>query len=195
MLKNSFRLMLYFLGFVVIGGIAALLFFKLVNFDRTVAVPSLIGKSIPDAERFLKDKELSLVIEGEGYDLEIPRDYIIRQDIKQGEKVESGTVIKIFVSKGTAMFTIPYFEGMDINDVELTVKRSGIEIGKITRVRSDTVEKDRVITQRPLPGYFSDNKVNLVVSLGPYDVSYRCPLFVDMTVIEARKPGSTLPQP
>ncbi|MEF9476283.1 MAG: PASTA domain-containing protein, partial [Candidatus Mariimomonas ferrooxydans] len=90
MLKNSFRLMLYFLGFVVIGGIAALLFFKLHNFDRTVAVPSLIGKSIPDAKGFLKDKGLSLKIEGEGYDLEIPRDYIIRQDIKQGEKVESG---------------------------------------------------------------------------------------------------------
>ncbi|MEE8329781.1 MAG: PASTA domain-containing protein [Thermodesulfovibrionia bacterium] len=192
MLKNSFRLMLYFLGFAVLGGIAVFLFFRLVNFDRTIEVPSLIGKSIPDAEGFLKDKGFSLKIEGEGYDLEIPRDYIIRQDIKQGEKVESGTVIKVFVSKGKAMFTIPYFEGMDINDVELTVKRSGIEIGKITMVRSDTVEKDRVITQRPLPGYFSDNKVNLVVSLGLYDVSYRCPLFVDMTIIEARKTAKAL---
>ncbi len=130
MLKNSFRLMLYFLSFVVLGGIAALLFFKLVNFDRTIEVPSLIGKSIPDAEEFLKDKGLFLEIEGEGYDLKIPRGFIIRQDIKQEERVESGAVIKVFVSKGKAMFTIPYFEGMDINDVELTVKRSGIEIGK-----------------------------------------------------------------
>jgi beta-lactam-binding protein with PASTA domain len=81
---------------------------------------------------------------------------------------------------------------MDINDVELTLKKLGMKMGKITKVHSDTVEKNRVITQRPLPGYFSDNKVNLVVSLGPYDVSYRCPLFVDMTIDEARKVARAL---
>jgi beta-lactam-binding protein with PASTA domain len=192
MFKNLFKLILYFLGFVAVGAVAAFLIFELVNFNRTVKVTSLIGKSISEARGLLKDRGLFLVIEGEDYDAEISSGHIIRQDVEQDGKVKKGTSIRVFISKGKAMFTIPFFEGMDINDVELTLKKLGMKMGKITKVHSDTVEKNRVITQRPLPGYFSDNKVNLVVSLGPYDVSYRCPLFIDMTIDEARKVARAL---
>jgi beta-lactam-binding protein with PASTA domain len=192
MFKNLFKLILYFLGFVAVGAVAAFLIFGLVNFNRTVKVPSLIGKSISEATGLLKDRGFFLVIEGEDYDTEIPLGHIIRQDVEQDGKVKRGISVRVFISKGKAMFTIPFFEGMDINDVELTLKKLGMKMGKITKVHSDTVEKNRVITQRPLPGYFSDNKVNLVVSLGPYDVSYRCPLFVDMTIDEARKVARAL---
>lgn len=192
MFKNLFKLILYFLGFVAVGAVAAFLIFALVNFNRTIKVPSLIGKSISEATGLLKDRGLFLVIEGEDYDAEIPLGHIIRQDVEQDGKVKRGISVRVFISKGKVMFTIPFFEGMDIGDVELTLKKLGMKMGKITKVHSDTVEKNRVITQRPLPGYFSDNKVNLVVSLGPYDVSYRCPLFVDMTIDEARKVARAL---
>ncbi len=189
MFKNFFKLIFYFLGFVVVGAVASLLIFKIINPESigTAEAPLLIGKSISEATRLLKDRGLFLEIEGEDYDAEIPPGHIIRQDVKQNGKVKKGSSIKVFISKGEKVFTTPYFEGMDINDVELTLEKLRMEIGKITKVHSDTVEKNRVITQRPLPGYFSDNKVNLVVSLGPYDVFYRCPLFVDMTINEARK--------
>ena len=192
MLRNLFTLTLYFLGFIVVGAIAAFLIFKLVDSESTVNVPSLVGKSISEATRLLEDKGLSLEVGSEDYSEEIPRGHIIGQDVKQGENVKKGSAIRVFVSKGKAMIMTPYFEGMDINDVELTLKKLGMEIGKITRVHSDTVRKNRVITQRPLPGYFSDNKVNLVVSLGPYDVSYKCPSFVNMTIAEAEKIATAL---
>lgn len=195
MFKNFFKLILYFLGFIVVGAVASLLIFKMINPESigTVKAPLLIGKSISEATRLLKDRGLSLQIEGEDYNAEIPLGHIIRQDVKQNEKVKKGNSIGVFISKGKEMFTIPYFEGMDINDVELTLNKLGIEIEKITRVHSDIAEKNRVITQRPLPGgYFSGNKVNLVVSLGPYDVFYRCPSFVDMTIDEARKMARAL---
>jgi len=192
MLKSFFKLILYFSGFVVLGAVATLLILRLINFEKTVMVPSLAGKTISEATGLLKDRDLFLEIDREDYSDELPPGHIIKQDVKQGEKVKKYTNIRVFVSKGKTMITTPYFEGMDINDVKLSLKKLGMEIGKITRLHSDNVEKDRVITQRPLPGYFSGNKVNLVVSLGPYDVSYRCPQFVDMTVVEARKTANAL---
>jgi beta-lactam-binding protein with PASTA domain len=37
-----------------------------------------------------------------------------------------------------------------------------------------------------LPGKIESNEINFLVSLGPYEVSYRCPSFVNMTVDDAR---------
>jgi len=192
MLKNVFKLIIYFLGFVTVGAVAAFLVFELIDFNSTVSVPSLIGKSVSEATTLLDDRGLFLEVQGEEYDAKISPGKIVRQDITQGEKVKKGSSVKVTISKGKEMLTVPDFEGMDIDDVKLTLMASGIEIGKITRVHSDTVEKDRVIAQRPLPGYSGDNKVNLLVSLGPYEVSYRCPSFVNMTVDEARKIASKL---
>ncbi len=190
MFKNFFKLIIYFLVFVFLGVIVSLLIFQIIDFDKTVKVPLLTGKSISEAKRLLNDRGLSLVIEDRDYDPEISAELIIRQDIEANERVKKGAGIRVFIGK--EKFAIPYFEGMDVNDVELTLKKRGMEIGKITSVHSDTVEINRVITQRPLPGYFSDGKVNLIVSLGPYDVSYRCPMFVNMTVDEARKIAGAL---
>lgn len=192
MFKNFFRLISYFLIFIGVGAITTLLIFKIINLEKTVVVPSLIGRSVSEAMKLLQDEELLLEIKGEGYDAKIPPGHIISQDIRKGEKIKKGSEIKVFVSKGKAMFVIPYLEGMDIKDVKLTLKRSGIGLGRITFVHSDTLERDRVIAQRPLSGYSVDNKVNLLVSLGPYEVSYRCPSFINMPVDEARKLAKAL---
>jgi beta-lactam-binding protein with PASTA domain len=53
-------------------------------------------------------------------------------------------------------------------------------------VHSDSVEKGKIIAQRPLSGNIKGNEINFLVSLGPYEVYYRCPAFVNMTVDDAR---------
>ena len=188
------KLILYFLGFISVGAIAALLILKIINPESigTVKVPLLVGRSVPEATKILSGIGLFLEIQGEGYDAEISQGHIIRQYIKEGEKIKKGTGVRVLVSKGKATFAIHYLEGMDINDVELTLKRSGLEIGKITGVHSDTVDKNRIIAQRPLSGYSIDSKVNLLVSLGPYDVPYRCPSFINMPADKARKIAEAL---
>jgi serine/threonine-protein kinase len=186
-MRNIIRLLIYFLGFAVAGIVAVLLIFQITGFGKKARVPALVGKSISEAAGILNDKGLNMKIKGEEYHPHIPLDHIISQGLQEGETVEKGSDIKVIVSAGKAKFTIPYLEGMDINDVQLTLEKLNIEIVKITRVHSDTVDKNRVITQRPLPGHPGDKKVNLVVSLGPFDVFYRCPSFIDMTVQEARR--------
>ncbi len=191
MAKTRFRFIFYFLGFVAAAAATLILVLQLTGFGMKVAVPSLKGKSVSEAIGFLEDKGLYLEVGGEDYDPDVPPDNIISQDIKEGEKVKKGTSIRVVVSSKSSGKTVPYLEGMDINDVRLTLKESGMEIGKITMVHSDTFDRDRVITQRPLPGYPGDDKINLVVSSGPYIVSYRCPSFVNLTLEEARASAKT----
>ncbi len=181
MLKKRPRF-LYIIGLIV----AALIIYKAVGFYRPVDVPMLIGKDINEAERLLRDKRLSLIVEGEDPDPAIPEGKIIRQDVNPGKKIKRGSAIKVFVSKGAELFSMPSFEGQLLDEVKLTLMNLGMKTGKVTLVHSETVEAGRVIAQRPLPGNAAGNEVNFLVSSGMYNVSYKCPSFVNMSADDAR---------
>ena len=186
MIKNFLKILFYLSGFAAVCIIAAFLFFELIGFDRQVNVPLITGKSVHEAEDLLSGSKLTLKVEGEAHDPEMPVGYIIRQDVKSGKSVKPGTQIKVLVSMGVEVFSMPSFEGQQLGEVKLTLSNLDMEIGKITRVHSDTVEKGGVIAQRPLPGYVGSNKVNFLVSRGRYKVSYKCPSLINMSLDDAR---------
>jgi len=174
--------LLYLIGLIAV----ALIIYKTVGFYVPVKVPMLAGKSINEAERLLRDKRLSLIVDGEDYDPAIPEGRIIRQDIKPGEKIKRGSAIRVFVSSGVGTVSMPSFEGQILDEVKLTLINLGMKTGKVTLVHSETVEAGRVIAQRPLPGNAAGNEVNFLVSKGMYNVSYICPSFVNMSLDDAR---------
>ncbi len=157
------------------------------GYRKTVDVPLLVGKDIKDVKKILIKKGLSLEIDDEAYNAEFPKGSIVRQNIEPGRRVKKGSEIRVVVSKGVEVFSMPSFEGQVLDEAKLTMINLGLKIGKITWVHSDMVERDRIIAQRPLPGNVRENEVNFLVSLGAYDVSYRCPSFVNMTIDDARK--------
>lgn len=180
--KKSPKRFLYIIGLIA----AALILYKAVGFYSPAAVPSLIGKDIREAERLLRNKRLSLIVEGEDYDPAIPEGQIIRQDVKPGEKIKRGSAIRVSVSSGAGMVSMPSFEGQILDEVKLTLMNLGMKTGKVTWVRSETIGAGRVIAQRPLPGNAAGNEVNFLVSKGLYNVSYSCPSFVNMSLDDAR---------
>ncbi|RJQ52364.1 MAG: PASTA domain-containing protein [Nitrospiraceae bacterium] len=85
-----------------------------------------------------------------------------------------------------SLFPMPSFEDQLLNEAKLTLENLDIKLGKVTWVHSDSVDKGKVIAQRPLPGSIRGKEVNFLVSLGPYDVIYRCPSFINMKIEDAR---------
>ncbi|MBI4842834.1 MAG: PASTA domain-containing protein [Nitrospirae bacterium] len=160
--------------------------YRFYNFNKASA-PSLSGKSVEEARKLLEPGGLALIVEREVYDDEIPKGGIIEQDIAAGEKAASGEEIKVTVSLGPEIFSMPSFEGQVLEEAKLTLDNLGIRVGKVTKVHSDSLEEGRIIAQRPLPGNVRSNSINFVVSLGPYDIIYRCPSFVDMHLDEAER--------
>jgi len=186
MIKNFFKIVIYFASFLAAGAVAVFLVVKIVNMDKTGEVPLLEGKSLTEASELLHKRELFLKIEGREHHAEVMVDHIIKQNIKPGEDIHIGSEIEVFVSKGPEMYTMPSFEGQDLKNAKLTLVNLGIKIHKITWVHSDTVKKGWIIAQRPLPGNIESNEINFLVSLGHYAVSYKCPAFVNMTTEDAR---------
>ncbi len=186
MIRIFFKLLIYFILFVAVGAVAAFLIFQIIDFDETGEVPLLVGKNITEAEELLNERKLFLNVEDREYDDEFPEGRIIKQNVKPGEKIQVGTGVDVVVSMGLEMYSMPSFEGQPLEDAKLTLLNLGIKIRKVTWVHSDTIEKGRIIAQRPLPGNIDRNEINFLVSLGPYAVSYRCPSFVNMTIDDAR---------
>lgn len=186
MIRNIFKILVYFISFIALGAVAAFLVFKIVNFDKTGEVPSLVGKSVTEAAELLNKRKLFLSIEGKEHHDEIPEGYIVDQKINPGEKIRVGTEVEVIVSKGQEIYSMPSFEGQLLEEAKLTLVNLDINIKKVTWVHSDSVAKGKIIAQRPLSGNITGNEINFLVSLGPYKVSYRCPSFVNMTLDDAR---------
>ncbi len=186
MAKTYLKILFYSLTFIALGIAAAYLYFQIKGFEDIRKVPLLVGKNISEVTELLQKERLIMKIEDEIYNEEIEEGHIITQNIAEGKQVRAGTEISIIVSKGTEIYSMPLFEGQLLEEAKLTLLNLGIEVGKVTMVHSDSVDRGKIIAQRPLPGNFDSNEINFLVSKGPYDVSYKCPSFVNMTIDDAR---------
>ena len=186
MIKNFFRLFLYFITFVAFGAIAVVLVYKVAGMNGNREVPMVVGQSVSEAAELLNKRSLLMSIDRHEYHDEILEGHVIFQNVAAGSEVKKGTEVKVVVSKGLELYSMPSFEGQLLKNAKLTLTNLRIEIKKVTWVHSDSIEKGKIIAQRPLPGKIESNEINFLVSLGPYEVSYRCPSFVNMTVDDAR---------
>ena len=184
--KSIFKLLFYVLTFAALGAAAAYLFFQIKGFEDISRVPLLAGKSLSEATELLNKEGLFIIVKDKMYSEEIEEGYVIKQEVEEGKRVRVGTEIEVTLSKGTEMYSMPSFEGQLLDDAKLTLLNLGMKIGKVTIVHSDTVEKGRIVAQRPLPGNIESNEINFLVSKGPYELSYKCPSFVNMAIDDAR---------
>jgi len=177
---------LYMLSFILLGLIFGYLTFKVLSFSRTVEVPELSGKSILEANKLLTDRGLYLKIEGEEYDTTIPTGHIIRQGIPAGNKVKERRAIKVVISKGLRVMSMPLLVGKTLLESESVLLEKGLKISKMIPVHSNTVEKDYIIAQKPEPHEQVSDYITVLVSLGPYEKVYFCPDFRDMYLDRAK---------
>jgi beta-lactam-binding protein with PASTA domain len=176
-LKKIFTLPLYLFGFILMGLLAGFLTFKIMSFSKTVEVPNLRGKTVIEADDLLTKGGLYLKVEGEEYDPTITAGRISRQDIPPGDKVKEERGIKVFLSKGPKIQSVPDLIGQQLQDAESIILKNGLRIDRIVRVHSRTIAKDVIISQRPSQDEPVRDSLSLVVSLGPYDTIYSCPDF------------------
>jgi beta-lactam-binding protein with PASTA domain len=186
-IKAIARFPLYILAFVMLGLTFGYLTFKLLSFSRTVEVPDLYGKSLLEANKILTNNNLYLKIEGEDYDAVIVSGNIIRQDIPAGKKVKERRGIKVIISKGPRIKSVPLLTDETLVNAESLLMQKGLKIAKVIAVHSDTVEKDRILAQKPGPEDQVSDTITVLVSTGPYERRYYCPDFKDMSLEQAKE--------
>lgn len=170
----------YIIGFIILGLIFGYLTFKVLSFSRTVEVPVLTAKTLLEANKLLTDRGLYLKIEGEEYDAVVPQGNILRQNIPPGKTVKERRGIKVVISKGPRVWSIPFVVNETLANAETILLQKGLRISKVIPVHSDLVEKDRIIAQKPGPEEQISDSISVLVSLGPYEKTYYCPDFRSM---------------
>jgi beta-lactam-binding protein with PASTA domain len=185
---NSFlRITLLFMVFVILGLTFGYLTFKVLSFSRTVEVPQLTNMTLLGANEALNKAGLYVKIEGEDYDPSIQAGRILRQDVPPGNKVKEKRAIRVIVSKGPRVYSIPSLVNETLSDAQATLVAKGLRVGRVISVHSDSVEKGKVIAQRPEPDEPSADSVTVLVSLGPNEVTYYCPDFLNKSYDDAEK--------
>lgn len=186
-INNFIRFPLYVFSFVLIGVIFGFLAFKVLSCSRTVEVPDLTGKTPIEANKLLADKGLYLKIEGDDYDPAITPGNILRQDVPGGNKVRERRGIKVVLSKGPRITSVPMLVNEPLVNAETLLIQKGLKISRVLLVHSDLVEKDRVISQKPAPDEPVSDHIQVIVSLGPYEKLYTCPDFKGLSVQQAQE--------
>ncbi|SHH61683.1 Stk1 family PASTA domain-containing Ser/Thr kinase [Desulfosporosinus lacus] len=154
-------------------------------------VPDLTGKTVPVAEDFLKDAELSLDPEvTQEFSDEVDKDLIIRQDPKADNSVKVGRTVKVVVSKGIELVEFPnvIIGQMSKENAINLIKNAGFT-GEITLVpMPDDAAKDAVIGQDPMPksSWPKDGNITLTVSTGPQWSTINMPSVIGKLSSEAK---------
>ncbi len=147
-------------------GLAAIACFVL--FGGKATVPDVTGLSIEEATARLENVGLTASIAKEKFSKDVPRNSVISQEIKEGEKVKKGTEIQIVVSKGVKC-VVPEFKGHSLEYIEKHNKTFVKKI-KISKkyTYSDDVKKGIIISQDKDTGEVLEegSKISITISKG-----------------------------
>ena len=191
-LKSYFKAVLYIITFIALSMAATFVTIAVLSYNKTVVVPDIKGMDVIEATKVLEKKGLLLKIVDSEHDRFIKPGYIVRQEKEPGTVVKNGRGIRVYLSKGPPISSMPSYEGLSLNTVERLLIRSGSQIRTKLFVHSDDVMKGRIIAHRPMPGEPGGELIDVVVSLGPYETLYICPDFVNRTKEEAEELASIL---
>ena len=185
-MNSLIRVPLFFAAFVLLGLTFGYITFKILSFSRTVEAPSLTNMTLLEANESLNRAGLYLKIEGEEFDPSVQTGRIIRQDVPAGNKVKEKRAIKVVVSKGPRVYSVPLLVNETVASAEAILIQKGLRLGKVLQVHSDSVEKGKIVAQRPGPDERLTDTISALVSLGPHELTYYCPDFMNRSLEEAR---------
>ena len=133
-----------------------------------VALPSVTGLSVSDAEKELLGLNLEVKIEERANET-VPRGEVVQQSPVAGQKVESRSEVTLFVSAGVPD-QVPNVIGSDQNSALDTLESLGYTV--TVDLVSDVREFGEVVTQLPAPGteLAAGGSVVITVSTGPEKV-------------------------
>lgn len=161
---------------ITLGVLVWLVFDLLSGTDTTVAesveVPTVVGLSAADAIRALDQVDL-LGIPEEINDDSVEPGIVVRSDPEEGETVDPGTEVTLFVSAGAGTVDVPFLEGLERAAAEETIRSNNFSVGNVTEEPSDTVPEGIVIRQSPPPNtpVQPGSAIDLVISTGPESVT------------------------
>jgi eukaryotic-like serine/threonine-protein kinase len=143
---------------------------------QVVAVPSLVGKPLPEAGSVAARRRLHLRVEGKRHDPKVQPDRIAAQDPPPGAALKTHRSIRIWISLGPRRIAIPAVEGQGIRTARVALDQAGVGLGRVVEVDDPTAE-GTIVSQHPQAGSVdeADPGVSVLVSRGTAGLDYLMP--------------------
>ena len=139
------------------------------NSIKDVNIPNLVGKTEDEVKQILSTSKLTYEIVEEQYNKEVEAGLIISQDpeYRENYKIKEDNVIKLIISKGKELTTIPKVAGMTYDEAQRTLAQYKLRPEKIEE-KSDKIEQGIVIRQEPAENTeaVAGDTVKVYVSIG-----------------------------
>ena len=135
-------LVLVLIGFGVMHMIAS-------NFsDKYIEVPGLVGKAISAVKADINVNKYFTIKEEMKYDDNVEYGLIISQNPEEGHKYEEGKEIKVVVSQGKQMTTVPYMRDMTLSQAKIMLSENNL-LYELRYQQNDEVAENCVISSEP----------------------------------------------
>ncbi len=178
---------------IIVVAFAALAIFKNMGVsvdDEVGKMPKLVGYSYQEVKTYFANSFKDITVESQEYSSEYPEGAIISQTPAEGRDYLVGKVeVKVTVSKGPRMVTIPNVYGVDSATAQsMLASNSGFNV-IIMSVCDDEVDKDYVIMTDPPRNEQAEygSTVYLYVSRGPEEQDVIVPNVVGQDIEKAKE--------
>lgn len=149
-----------------LGG--TLLYFNLTE-PKEVPIPDLRGKTAQEAENILSQNGIQIEYADEEYSKEVEAGKIISQEppYKQNYNIKEGSTIKVVISKGAELTTMPKVIGMTKDEAIAELKAYNLK-AEVLEEKSQEVQEGYIIKQDVAPETTLDagETVKIYVSIG-----------------------------
>lgn len=144
---------------------------------RNVEVPDLSGLTSEEASALLEKNGLVLEEAARRNDEHVELGRVLAQDPAPGAAIKPERKVKVIVSLGDKVSSIPELRGGAARKAQITLQQQGMKLGDQVYVHSGRTEENMVIGQDPLPegAGLRDAKVALLVSSGVPPRTYVMP--------------------
>lgn len=155
--------------------VSAVLTMRIVLSSRDVAVPVLVGRTVPQAGTEAGMRGLTVRIEGRRHDASVPAERVVAQEPPPGAALKAHRAVRVWVSLGPRRVTVPPVEGQSARTARVTLEQSGVPVARVVEIE-DAAPEGTVLVQMPGAGEADVSRgASLLVSSGPTGASYVMP--------------------
>jgi eukaryotic-like serine/threonine-protein kinase len=183
-IRFLFRLFLLFTFLAAVAAISAVTTIKLTIQGNQETLPSLVGVSLPEANRIAGSMGLVVKVEDKLFSHRYAASDVISQQPPPHTMVKEGQHVHVLVSLGAPRLVVPDLVGSSARVAQILAVQRGLAVGDLAEVYWPGTEAGQVVAQDPPPSSSSIERpaINLLVSLGKPTPDYVCPDFAGMKV-------------
>ena len=136
--------------------------------QEIVEMPKVVGKTRDEATSALKEIGLEVKVEEEFSD-DVEKNYIIKQEIKEGEKIPAGTTVTIYSSMGIEQIQVPGLSGKTESEAKSAISSAKLK-WKSTDKTSDSSKPNGVVVNQSISsGSMVDKNTEITITVNEFD--------------------------